>query len=238
MNMHKNDSARQIKAFASARVSEEKSKLYRVAFSTINSILQPSFGSLQIDLLEDGLSEVKPSTYSGYIKANVAVNTDTGIKRVVVNASVSDSNITIKNSDKLVSRVSEQLSFLKGSNENKLDEIRDKSLERIANVQAKLIEDSKISELIDNGMTVEAATNKIKGKKDSSSEYVMPESEMSHSLYSHPTEVFSYNKSSLPSMVVGDILRVGGYKYRIDGEEPTLSATPNTGGRWIFVLVK
>ena len=209
-----------IQAFNNVRNSEEKLNVIREAFKVIDKELHTTYGSLNIDLCEENLIEVRPSVYAGTIKANVGITTAEGLKRIVVSTAVSNSKPYIKNAKGLLSTVAAQLEILQGPIDLQMIEASDKSYKELKSMQAEIEMENKVTALMEAGKTYKEATEDVYDAFKIAKEITVTDTNNNPSAVIGQPKIdkITYNKAYLPeSAEVGDVVNVEGRKFTITG---------------------
>lgn len=205
------------------RMVELKDSVTAQAFRDAQIKLASYVNVLKIDSPESNLTEFSRNKLSGKMKAMLSVSTTAGLKRLpihfVVKASVPS---LVETPEQVVAA----LENVEGSIDKEVKEILEKQKQMSAyhNEDAEEIEEKKAE--VKEEIKVEAKKKEIDlGVRENSS------------TSQFPVKLLVYPKTYLPELKKGDILNVGGYKYRYIGDEPTISGDTTNGINARFELV-
>ena len=248
------------------RMEELKNKVTSQAFMDAQNKLSSYFGGIQLDSAESNLTEFSRNKLSGKMKALLTVSTTAGVKKLpihfVVKASVASMVETpeqvvsalenVEGSiDKEVNEILEkQKQHANYHNEvfEEVDNILDSLKKQVENKEITLEQAGE--QLFDAGwfnyIPTEEQTKQKLGIKAELKEEIKVEAKkkeidlgVRENLFSEqfPVKLLVYPKTYLPELKKGDILNVGGFKYRYIGDEPTISGDTENGINARFELV-
>lgn len=248
------------------RMEELKNKVTSQAFMDAQNKLSSYFGDIQLDSAESNLTEFSRNKLSGKMKALLTVSTTAGVKKLpihfVVKASVASMVETpeqvvsalenVEGSiDKEVNEILEkQKQHANYHNEafEEVDNILDSLKKQVENKEITLEQAGE--QLFDAGwfnyIPTEEQTKQKLGIKAELKEEIKVEAKkkeidlgVRENLFSEqfPVKLLVYPKTYLPELKKGDILNVGGFKYRYIGDEPTISGDTENGINARFELV-
>lgn len=248
------------------RMEELKNKVTSQAFMDAQNKLSSYFGDIQLDSAESNLTEFSRNKLSGKMKALLTVSTTAGVKKLpihfVVKASVASMVETpeqvvsalenVEGSiDKEVNEILEkQKQHANYHNEafEEVDNILDSLKKQVENKEITLEQAGE--QLFDAGwfnyIPTEEQTKQKLGIKAEVKEEIKVQAKKKEidlgvrensSASQFPVKLLVYPKTYLPELKKGDILNVGGFKYRYIGDEPTISGDTENGINARFELV-
>lgn len=206
------------------RMGELKDSVIAQAFRDAQIKLASHVNVLKIDNPESNLTEFSRNKLSGKMKAMLSVSTTAGLKRLpihfVVKASVAS---MVETPEQVVAA----LENVEGSIDKEVKEI----LEKQKQMSAYHNEDAE--EGIEEKKAEVKEEIKVEAKKK---EIDLGVRENTYA-EQFPVKLLVYPKTYLPELKKGDILNVGGFKYRYIGDEPTISGDTENGINARFELV-
>lgn len=248
------------------RMGELKDSVTAQAFRDAQRKLASHVNIIKIDSPESNLTEFSRNKLSGKMKAMLSVSTTAGLKRLpihfVVKASVPTMVETpeqvvaaldnIEGSiDKEVKEILEkQKQHANYHNEafEEADNILDSLKKQVENKEITLEQAGE--QLFDAGwfnyIPTEEQTKQKLGIKAELKEEITVQAKKKEidlgvrentSASQFPVKLLVYPKTYLPELKKGDILNVGGFKYRYIGDEPTISGDTENGINARFELV-
>lgn len=195
------------------------------AFNEANVKLASYLGGIKLDSPESNLTEFSRNKLSGKMKAILSVSTTAGLKRLpihfVVKASVP---YMVETPEQVVAA----LENVEGSLDKEVREIleKQKGLTDYHNEEdEEEVEEKKadIKEII----TVQAKKkeiNLVNRENTAASQF--------------PVKLLVYPKTYLPELKKGDVVNVGGFKYKYIGDEPLLNGDTENGINARFELMR
>lgn len=206
------------------RMVELKDSVTAQAFRDAQTKLASYFGDIKIDSPESNLTEFSRNKLSGKMKAMLSVSTTAGLKRLpihfVVKASVAS---MVETPEQVVAA----LENVEGSIDKEVKEILEKQK------QMSAYHNDDIEEGIEEKKAEVKEEIKVEAKKKEIDLGVRENTSASQ----FPVKLLVYPKTYLPELKKGDILNVGGFKYRYIGDEPTISGDTENGINARFELV-
>lgn len=207
------------------RMLSLKDSVMADAFNEANVKLASYLGGIKLDSPESNLTEFSRNKLSGKMKAILSVSTTAGLKRLpihfVVKASVP---YMVETPEQVVAA----LENVEGSLDKEVREIleKQKGLTDYHNEEdEEEVEEKKadIKEII----TVQAKKkeiNLVNRENTAASQF--------------PVKLLVYPKTYLPELNKGDVVNVGGFKYKYIGDEPLLNGDTENGINARFELMR
>lgn len=201
-----------------------KDSIVADAFNEANVKLASYLGDIKLDSPESNLTEFSRNKLSGKMKAILSVSTTAGLKRLpihfVVKASVP---YMVETPEQVVAA----LENVEGSLDKEVREIleKQKGLTNYHNEEDEEIEEKKAD--IKESITVQAKKkeiNLVNRENTASSQF--------------PVKLLVYPKTYLPELKKGDVVNVGGFKYKYIGDEPLLNGDTENGINARFELMR
>lgn len=248
------------------RMLSLKDNVTAEAFRKAYTKLAGYFNSISLDSPESNLTEFSRNKLSGKMKATLSVSTTAGLKRMpihfVVKASVPEMVETpeqvlasleqVEGSlDKEVKEILEkQKQHANYHNEafEEVDNILDSLKKQVENKEITLEQAGE--QLFDAGWfnyipTEEQTKQKLGIKAELKEEITVQAKKKEIDLglrentvaSQFPVKLLVYPKTYLPKLKKGDILNVGGFKYKYIGDEPTISGDTENGINARFELI-
>ena len=244
-----------------------KDSIVADAFNEANVKLAAYFGGIKLDSPESNLTEFSRNKLSGKMKAILSVSTTAGLKRLpihfVVKASVPYMVETpeqvvaalenVEGSlDKEVREILEkQKQHTKYHNEafEEVDNILDSIKKQVENKEITLEQAGE--QLFDAGWfnyipTEEQTKQKLGIKAELKEEIKVQAKKKEINLVNRentaasqfPVKLLVYPKTYLPELKKGDVVNVGGFKYKYIGDEPLLNGDTENGINARFELMR
>lgn len=248
------------------RMVELKDNVTANAFRDAQIKLASYVNVIKIDSPESNLTEFSRNKLSGKMKAMLSVSTTAGLKRLPIHFVVKASVPTMVETpeqvvaaldnvegsiDKEVKEILEkQKQHANYHNEafEEVDNILDSIKKQVENKEITLEQAGE--QLFDAGwfnyIPTEEQTKQKLGIKAELKEEIKVEAKKKEidlgvrentSASQCPVKLLVYPKTYLPELKKGDILNVGGFKYRYIGDEPTISGDTENGINARFELV-
>lgn len=248
------------------RMVELKDNVTANAFRDAQKKLASYVNIIKIDSPESNLTEFSRNKLSGKMKAMLSVSTTAGLKRLPIHFVVKASVPTMVETpeqvvaaldnvegsiDKEVNEILEkQKQHANYHNEafEEADNILDSLKKQVENKEITLEQAGE--QLFDAGwfnyIPTEEQTKQKLGIKAELKEEIKVEAKKKEidlgvrenvSSSQFPVKLLVYPKTYLPELKKGDILNVGGFKYRYIGDEPTISGDTENGINARFELV-
>ena len=249
------------------RMLSLKDSIVADAFNEANVKLASYFGGIKLDSPESNLTEFSRNKLSGKMKAILSVSTTAGLKRLpihfVVKASVPYMVETpeqvvaalenVEGSlDKEVREILEkQKQHTKYHNEafEEVDNILDSIKKQVENKEITLEQAGE--QLFDAGWfnyipTEEQTKQKLGIKAELKEEIKVQAKKKEINLVNRentaasqfPVKLLVYPKTYLPELKKGDVVNVGGFKYKYIGDEPLLNGDTENGINARFELMR
>lgn len=249
------------------RMLSLKDSIVADAFNEANVKLASYFGGIKLDSPESNLTEFSRNKLSGKMKAILSVSTTAGLKRLpihfVVKASVPYMVETpeqvvaalenVEGSlDKEVREILEkQKQHTKYHNEafEEADNILDSIKKQVENKEITLEQAGE--QLFDAGWfnyipTEEQTKQKLDIKSELKEEIKVQAKKKEINLVNRentaasqfPVKLLVYPKTYLPELKKGDVVNVGGFKYKYIGDEPLLNGDTENGINARFELMR
>lgn len=210
------------------RMLSLKDSIVADAFNEANVKLSSYFGGIKLDSPESNLTEFSRNKLSGKMKAILSVSTTAGLKRLpihfVVKASVP---YMVETPEQVVAA----LENVEGSLDKEVREIleKQKGLTDYHNEEdeedEEAVEEKKAD--IKESITVQAKKkeiNLVNRENTAASQF--------------PVKLLVYPKTYLPELKKGDVVNVGGFKYKYIGDEPLLNGDTENGINARFELMR
>ena len=248
------------------RMVELKDNVTANAFRDAQKRLASYVNIIKIDSPESNLTEFSRNKLSGKMKAMLSVSTTAGLKRLPIHFVVKASVPTMVETpeqvvaalenvegsiDKEVNEILEkQKQHANYHNEafEEADNILDSLKKQVENKEITL--ERAGEQLFDAGwfnyIPTEEQTKQKLGIKAELKEEIKVEAKRKEidlgvrenvSSSQFPVKLLVYPKTYLPELKKGDILNVGGYKYKYIGDEPTISGDTENGINARFELI-
>ena len=207
------------------RMVELKDSVTAQAFRDAQTKLASHVNIIKIDSPESNLTEFSRNKLSGKMKAMLSVSTTAGLKRLPIHFVVKASVPTMVETPE---QVVAALDNVEGSIDKEVNEILEKQKQMSAyhNEDAEEDETKACVAEVKEEIKVEAKKKEI--------DLGVRENTYAEQF---PVKLLVYPKTYLPELKKGDILNVGGLKYRYIGDEPTISGDTENGINARFELV-
>lgn len=211
------------------RMLSLKDSVMTDAFNEANVKLASYLGGIKLDSPESNLTEFSRNKLSGKMKAILSVSTTAGLKRLpihfVVKASVP---YMVETPEQVVAA----LENVEGSLDKEVREIleKQKGLTDYHNEEDEEEDEEEVEEKkadIKEIITVQAKKkeiNLVNRENTAASQF--------------PVKLLVYPKTYLPELKKGDVVNVGGFKYKYIGDEPLLNGDTENGINARFELMR
>lgn len=210
-----------------ARVNRLENNIVKAAYNEVNHKLASYLGNVELTNTESKLTEFARDKFSGSLRATLCVKTRAGLKKLPIQFKVKASVPTMVETPQ---QVLAELDKVQGSYEDEVNAIMDNQIKATAyhNEDEEVIEETEnnVEASISSAITKEAKKKEIDlGLRENlfASEF--------------PVKILTYPKTYLPELKKGDILNVGGLKYKYIGDEPTITGDTENGINARFELV-
>lgn len=211
-----------------ARINRIENSIVNAACNEVNTKLASYLGNIKLIDTESKLTEFSKDKFSGSLRATLCVNTRAGLKKLPIQFKVKASVPTMVETPM---QVLAELDKAKGSYEDEVNAIMDNQIKATAyhNEDAEDGIEEKVDSVeafLDSTITKQAKKKEIDlGVRENlfASEF--------------PVKILTYPKTYLPELKKGDILNVGGLKYKYIGDEPTITGDTENGINARFELV-
>lgn len=207
------------------RMLSLKDSVTAEAFKHAQLKLASYFGNIKIDSPESNLTEFSRNSLSGNMKAVLSVSTTAGLKRLPIHFTVKASVPTLVETPE---QIVASLENVKGSIDKEVEIVLEAQNKRLQISEEEVEIDNKIQSALDNGMETKAAYDELMFgiKKEAKKKEVELVSVENTSASQFPVKVLKYPKMYLPELKKGDIINVGGLKYKYTGDDKTISGEP------------
>lgn len=207
------------------RMLSLKDSVTAEAFKHAQLKLASYFGNIKIDSPESNLTEFSRNSLSGNMKAVLSVSTTAGLKRLPIHFTVKASVPTLVETPE---QIVASLENVKGSIDEEVEKILEAQNKKLQTSEEEVEIDNKIQSALDNGMETKAAYDELMFgiKKEAKKKEVELVSVENTSASQFPVKVLKYPKMYLPELKKGDIINVGGLKYKYTGDDKTISGEP------------
>lgn len=244
-----------------------KDSIVADAFNEANVKLASYFGGIKLDSPESNLTEFSRNKLSGKMKAILSVSTTAGLKRLPIHFVVKASVPTMVETpeqvvaaldnvegsiDKEVKEILEkQKQHTNYHNEafEEVDNILDSIKKQVENKEITLEQAGE--QLFDAGWfnyipTEEQTKQKLGIKAELKEEITVQAKKKEINLVNRentaasqfPVKLLVYPKTYLPELKKGDVVNVGGFKYKYIGDEPLLNGDTENGINARFELMR
>lgn len=201
----------------------------------VSNKLSKYYSNISLSDVSCDLTEYVRNTLSGKVSATLNVDSIGGKKCVPVTFVVKASVPTMVETPELLKA---ELDNVKGSLDEEIEEILKRQDEKVKNSD----EEEKINNLVESGLnkgiSKEALYNNfVLGlKKEAKKEIDLGLRENVFSS-TFPVKILVYPKTYLPKLKKGDIINIGGLKYKYIGDEPLLNGSTDDGINARFELI-
>lgn len=249
-----------------ARVNRLENNIVKAAYNEVNHKLASYLGNVELTNTESKLTEFARDKFSGSLRATLCVKTRAGLKKLPIQFKVKASVPTMVETpqqvlaelDKVQGSYEDEVNAIM-DNQIKATAYHNESFEEVDNILDSLkkqVENKEITleqageQLFDAGwfnyIPTEEQTKQKLGIKAELKEEITVQAKkkeidlgVRENLFASefPVKILTYPKTYLPELKKGDILNVGGLKYKYIGDEPTITGDTENGINARFELV-
>lgn len=249
-----------------ARINRIENSIVNAACNEVNTKLASYLGNIKLTDTESKLTEFSKDKFSGSLRATLCVNTRAGLKKLPIQFKVKASIPTMVETpmqvlaeldrakgsyeDEVNAIMDNQIKATAYHNESfeEVDTILDSLKKQVENREITLEQAGE--QLFESGwfnyIPTEEQTKQKLGIKAELKEEITVQAKkkeidlgLRENLFASefPVKILTYPKTYLPELKKGDILNVGGLKYKYIGDEPTITGDTENGINARFELV-
>lgn len=249
-----------------ARINRIENSIVNAACNEVNTKLASYLGNIKLTDTESKLTEFSKDKFSGSLRATLCVNTRAGLKKLPIQFKVKASVPTMVETpmqvlaelDKAKGSYEDEVNAIM-DNQIKATAYHNESFEEVDTILDSLkkqVENREITleqageQLFESGwfnyIPTEEQTKQKLGIKAELKEEITVQAKkkeidlgVRENLFASefPVKILTYPKTYLPELKKGDILNVGGLKYKYIGDEPTITGDTENGINARFELV-
>ena len=249
-----------------ARINRIENSIVNAACNEVNTKLASYLGNIKLTDTESKLTEFSKDKFSGSLRATLCVNTRAGLKKLPIQFKVKASIPTMVETpmqvlaelDRAKGSYEDEVNAIM-DNQIKATAYHNESFEEVETILDSLkkqVENREITleqageQLFESGwfnyIPTEEQTKQKLGIKAELKEEITVQAKkkeidlgLRENLFASefPVKILTYPKTYLPELKKGDILNVGGLKYKYIGDEPTITGDTENGINARFELV-